>query len=355
MDIKKADWTKWNSKEDHFIETSNISSNLIYGTFSNNVPEVSVMLITYKRADGLKKALESALHQTYSKPYEIVVVDDSGYDEKTDELMKQYCQKYSNIIYYRHEKNLGQYDNWNRACMLCRTEWYCLLHDDDQMSPHYLDELMKCKDKYPNAGLIGSYMETIDERNLNAKKSLVDRLVSIFISLRHGKGIPLTLKDNMHHIFVLSCCLFINRQKALELGGLDDRFFPSSDFVFASKMNYYYQTVFLPLVLSYRGIGENESLKQSVCENSIICGYRLTEAIANTLNYSKDKVEQLASNAAVCAEIGVRGYNSIDYGEIKKQLGMDDSYNLPSKMNRINLLSKLRWGMLLFRSGKSRR
>lgn len=342
-------WNEWNERKNNFNKYKDIKSNLIYGKLSKKVPEVSIMIITYRRADKLKIALDSAINQNYTKNYEIVVCDDSGYDRETDLLMKDYCKKYKNIIYYRHEKNLGQYANWNRACELCRTNWYCLLHDDDMLKDNYLDRLMNSVDD--NVGLIGSYMDTIDNRNIT-KKRFIDSLIDLFIKIRNKKTIKLTINDNINHIFVLSCCLFINKNKAINIGGLDDKYFPSSDFVFASKMNYYYSTKFLPEKLSFRGIGDNESLKQSVCDDSVKCAYQLTKSICKTLNYSDKKAKRKASIAAVISEIGVKGYNDVDYGRVKEKLGMKSIYNNSFIINLINIYSKIMWGLLLFRRGK---
>lgn len=341
-------WSEWPSKNSNFSKIKNISSKIIYGKFTKVVPEYSILIITYKRSDGLKKALESALNQTTEKSYEIIVLDDSGFDDATDKLMKEYCGRYNNIIYYRNEVNLGQYNNWNRACELCRTEWYCLLHDDDMMKPDYLKEMIAISNTYGrNAGLIGCYLDEIDIRNSNKKP--INYFVNAFIKMRRKKPIFLTLNDNLKNIFTLSCCLFINKYKAMELGGLNDNYYPSSDFVFSAKMNKYYSTIFYPNILCYRGVGENESLKKSVCDGSIICAYNLSLQLARDKGYSEKTVKRKASVAAVIAEIGVKGYNNIDYGEVKRGLGMKDIYNKRFVIFLINLYSKLNWGLLLFR------
>ena len=343
-------WEKWKSKENNFLKNSKISSPLIYGTPAKAVPDVSIMIITYKRADGLREALESAIKQDYSLPYEIAVVDDSGFDSDTDELMKEYCSKYPNIMYYRNEENLGQYANWNRACELCRTQWYCLLHDDDMMKSQYLTMCMAAKSGLPSdVGLIGSYMETVDKRSDAASKTLIDKLVDLFIRLRKNKPIHLTTRDNIRHIFVLSCCLFINRDKVIDVGGLDDAYFPSSDFVLASKMNIYHKIVFLPTVLSMRGIGENESLKKSVCNDSIAAAYNLTTELAKEIWKNTKVQKRKASIAAVIAEIGVKGYNDVDYSQLKMSLGMSKTYCSNRVVSLINIYSKLNWGLLLLR------
>lgn len=347
-----VNWNNWNKKSNNFKKYSDIKSNLIYGKLLDKIPDVSIVIITYKRAVGLKRAIDSALNQNFEFPYEIIVCDDSGYDKATDELMKKYCKSHKNIVYYRHEKNLGQYANWNRACELCRTDWYCLLHDDDIIKPDYLKTMFKFCKIYKNAGLIGNYMDTFNFDSEKITNSKIDKLVNAFIKIRRGKPIKLTLQDNIKHIYVSSCCLFINRKKAIEIGGLDDLYFPSSDFAFDAKMNYYYTSYFLPLKLSLRGVGNNESLKQNVCDDSIKCAYKQTFAMCKTLGYSDKKAKRKASYAAVVSEIGVKGYNDVDYGKVKDKLKIKKIYNNKLIILLINLHSKISWGLLLFRRTK---
>lgn len=356
--MKNVDWSKWNAKTNNFKKYSHIKSELIYGKPAKNPNLVSIMIITYKRAHGLKEALDSALAQDYKDNYTITVVDDSGFDKETDELMKQYCKNHSNVIYYRNEKNLGQYANWNRACELCSTEWYCLLHDDDILKKNYLKEATKYIQK-KNIGLLGVYIDVNDTRDESSKSKesltriIFNKIVSLFLTVRRGNGILLSLKDNIKHIYVMNST-FINKSKAMDIGGLDDSYFPSSDFAFSAKMCYYYATGFLPTKLTNKGVGESESMKQSVCNDSIKCSYYQTEAMCKSLGYSKSRQKRKASIAAVISEIGVKGYNNVDYRPIKKELGINNIYNNKIIILLINIYSKLNWGMLLFRSRLSK-
>lgn len=346
---KKIEWAKWNSKENNFEKYSKIKSQIIYGSFSKKIPDVSIMLLTYKRANKLVDALNSALNQDYDKKYEIIVCDDSGFDLETDKLMKKYCEKNKNIIYYRHDKNLGQYANWNRACELSRTKWYCLLHDDDMLKPNYLSLLMNSVTGRDDIGLIGVYEEAHDTRtDVMKKERMIDRLINVFIKLNKGKIIDLSLKDNIKHIYVMNST-FINRKYANNIGGLDDSYYPSSDFAFSAKMAYFYKTYFLPIKLVDKGIGESESLKQSVCDDSLVCAFNQTYQMCKSLGYKEKKCIKKASIATVISEIGVRGYNNVDYGKVKESLGIDKIYNNGIVIELINIYSKINWGLLLFR------
>lgn len=357
--MKKVNWSEWNSKKDNFKKNSHIKSRLIYGKAGTATQLASIVIITYKRAHGLKDALESALSQDYDQAYTITVLDDSGYDQETDDLMRIYCANYKNIAYYRNEKNLGQYANWNRACELSPTKWFCLLHDDDSVKSNYLTEVTKVlrDEKYSDIGLLGVYFDTIDNRKSKSDSlltKLINTFTKIFVELRNKKPIQITLSDNIKLIYTLSCCLMINKEKVFEIGGLDDSYFPSADFILTSKMNYYHATVFLPAFLCNRGIGENESLKKEVCEDSIECAYKHTVAMLDTVDpaMSENTKKRKASFAAVAAEIGVLGYNNIDYSPTKNQLGMNKLYN--SKIIRLIIMvrSRLAWSRLLFRNSE---
>ncbi|MGB4762505.1 MAG: glycosyltransferase family 2 protein [Candidatus Saccharimonas sp.] len=352
--VEKTDWSKWNSKSNNFQKYSHIQSPLVYGKPLKNPGEVSIMILTYKRAHGLKAAVDSALSQEYAAPYTIAVLDDSGFDQETDDLMKEYCQKHDNILYYRHEKNLGQYANWNRACELAPTDWYCLLHDDDILKTNYLTETMRYAKEDSELGLLGVYIDVNDTREGAAEKKVplsrvvFNKITEAFVRFKQDTCIPLTLKDNIKHIYVMNST-FINKQRALEIGGLDDAYFPSSDFAFAAKMSYYHTTGFLPAKLTNKGVGESESLKQSVCDDSIRCAFFQTIEMCKSLGYSERKQLRKASIAAVISEIGVKGYNDVDYGHVKEALGMKKAYNNPLTILAINLYSKFNWGMLIFR------
>ena len=70
---------------------------------------VSVIIPTYKRADRLKKTIESVLDQSYPN-IEIIVVDDndsiSEYRKKTELIMSEYINA-SNVKYIKHSKNMN--------------------------------------------------------------------------------------------------------------------------------------------------------------------------------------------------------------------------------------------------------
>ena len=163
--------TEWDIKKNNLLKNEG-KTKLIYGTKGQESALISIMIPTYRRANLLREALDSALRQTYTGPYQIVVVDNEHLvDFETDRLMKEYCSNNTNICYYRNTENLGMYGNWNKCIELCNTEWYCMLHDDDKLKPEYLEKITEyIKDK-TDASVISVYRENLDLReNKNSNK-----------------------------------------------------------------------------------------------------------------------------------------------------------------------------------------
>ena len=66
---------------------------------------VSVITPVYNAEKYIKKTIDSILNQSY-KNIEIILVDDCSNDA-SQEIIKEYCNKYSNIVYKLQETNMG--------------------------------------------------------------------------------------------------------------------------------------------------------------------------------------------------------------------------------------------------------
>lgn len=110
----------------------NLSSNLLNDLKS--LPLVSVIVTTYNDKENLPRSLNSLLDQIYAN-LEIIVVDDAS-DDGTDEMMKEYIKKYSNVHYYRLSCNLGTYFAKNYGIQKSTGE-YLFFQDSDDISHQY--------------------------------------------------------------------------------------------------------------------------------------------------------------------------------------------------------------------------
>ena len=88
---------------------------------------VSIVIPTHKRPELLKKALESALEQTYPHT-EIIVVDDNSGDN-TEEVVKAFDS--SKVRYFRNGSSLGGAGTRNIGIENSGGEFVAFLDDDD--------------------------------------------------------------------------------------------------------------------------------------------------------------------------------------------------------------------------------
>lgn len=95
--------------------------------------KVSVTIITYNQSRFIRKAIDSALAQQTTFPFEILVGDDCSTDD-TPEIIKQYEQQYpGKVIGVLQTHNLGQNGLLNCLETLKRTrgEYYAIIDGDD--------------------------------------------------------------------------------------------------------------------------------------------------------------------------------------------------------------------------------
>ena len=104
-----------------------------------DLPVISVLIRTHKRAAFLRQALTSVLHQTH-RPIEVVVVED-GSDEG-----QAVCAEFADrldVRYFRITPGRGRSVAGNRALQEARGEWMCFLDDDDLFFADHLEVLLQ--------------------------------------------------------------------------------------------------------------------------------------------------------------------------------------------------------------------
>lgn len=309
MKVNDVNFQEWNSKKNNFSTYEDVKSKLIYGELSEKIPFISVIIPTYKRANLLKFALDSAINQMSFEDYEIIVIDnDCEKDIATDILMKEYCFNNKNIYYYRNEKNIKMYGNWNRCIEICRTQWFCMLHDDDMLKENYFETVVPIIKEHVEIGVLSVYRENLDMRELQdghkkyqkyGKNKITSFIINFLVKLRHGNPINIEMKDCINFFNPLLLCAVFNKQRAMEIGGYDEQYFPVSDLFFIVKMVSYYKVLLLPQYLWYYRYCTNESLNIDTLKKSLWFTRYLIEILAKSSNYSKRKVEEKYSSAVL--------------------------------------------------------
>src|SRR5436853_5775843 len=100
-------------------------------------PLVSVLMTAYNREQFIGEAIESVLSSTY-KNFELIIVDDCSGDS-TVSIAKDYGRKDSRIKVYVNEKNLGDYQNRNKAATYASGKYLKYADSDDKLFPDGLN------------------------------------------------------------------------------------------------------------------------------------------------------------------------------------------------------------------------
>lgn len=100
------------------------------------MPEVSVIIPTYNRAEYVTQAIDSVLAQIYTD-YEIIVIDDGSIDNTREAL-----ETYMNKIHYIYQENAGVSAARNRGILEAQGQWIAFLDSDDEWLPEKLSRQM---------------------------------------------------------------------------------------------------------------------------------------------------------------------------------------------------------------------
>lgn len=116
----------------------------------NNLPLVIVSVITYNHEEFIGECLDSIIAQDYSN-LEIIVADDCSTD-KTQDILKAYQVKYSNIKLILQDKNIGITNNSNSglfAAIKTGAKYIHVFGGDDIMLPRKISKQVKILEEYP--------------------------------------------------------------------------------------------------------------------------------------------------------------------------------------------------------------
>jgi glycosyltransferase involved in cell wall biosynthesis len=107
-------------------------------------------MTAYNRENYIADAIESVLASTYNN-YELVIVDDVSTD-RTVEIAQSFAARDPRVKVYVNEKNLGQFENRNRAARLSKGKYLKYLDSDDLIYPTGLEVLVPMMERFPEAG-----------------------------------------------------------------------------------------------------------------------------------------------------------------------------------------------------------
>jgi len=112
-------------------------------------PLVSICIPTFNRAGMVGKAIDSALAQTYSN-IEILVVDNASQDN-IECVIAGYSDK--RLKFYKNDRNLGLFGNFNRCIELSRGNYIHILHSDDYIDSHFTQTCIDVMQSHPSVAM----------------------------------------------------------------------------------------------------------------------------------------------------------------------------------------------------------
>lgn len=101
--------------------------------------KLSVIIPVYNAEPYLKKCLDSVLTQEY-KNIEVILVND-GSEDNSENIIKEYQSKYSNIIYIRQE-NHGQASARNNGLTHAKGDLISFIDSDDYILPNMFSTMI---------------------------------------------------------------------------------------------------------------------------------------------------------------------------------------------------------------------
>ena len=123
---------------------------------------ISILLPVYGRSELLKTALQSVARQC--NPQWNLLIADDGSDKETQRYIEEWvdARQDERIRWVKRERNLGLFDNLNKAIEESPNEWILLLCSDDILLPNAIDRIQHCIQEWPESQLILSTFESID-------------------------------------------------------------------------------------------------------------------------------------------------------------------------------------------------
>lgn len=266
--------------------------------------DVTIGIPVYKSVDYIRRALESALSQTYPS-IEFLIVDDAGYDgsyEIVEEIKREH-PKGNAIHFISHQNNLGVSASRNQIIDEAQGQYLFFMDSDDVIIENTIELMVQNVHKFDAEIVFGSYekIETSGEKIIYQYPSLQllkeDELASF--AYRKYAGIQ------------ASACNYLVKTSVLREHNL--RFIHTNfweDLVFTFDLvTYINRAVLLPdITYSY------------ICRENSLSHYQQRDSI------SKEEVLQNINAINYLKETSSKLYNKVYYPNRCYNIGMTDIY-----------------------------
>jgi len=214
---------------------------------SASSPIVSVIVANWNGKELLAACLHSLYQQTF-KDFEIIVVDNGSTDGSVELVRKQFSK--ARVIAL--EKNLGFCAANNLGIRQARGKYIALLNNDAELTPRWLEELVKALDANPGIGFCASKILLYDQPHL--ADTCGDYYSRDGLGGKRGHLQEKSLYNEQGEVFGACAGAAIYRRELLEeLGGFDEDFFlahEDTDLSFRVQLRGY-RCLYVPTAIVY--------------------------------------------------------------------------------------------------------
>lgn len=103
-----------------------------------NSNAITVVIPTYKRPDLIKRAVISAINQSYKNI--IINIHDNSEDIETEKILQTILTNDKRVRYFRNKRNLGSIQNFSFGIEQVETDFFCIISDDDFFLPNFFEK-----------------------------------------------------------------------------------------------------------------------------------------------------------------------------------------------------------------------
>jgi glycosyltransferase involved in cell wall biosynthesis len=113
---------------------------------------VTIGLLTYNRADALRRAAASALGQDWPS-IELLICDNASTDD-TEAVCDELARSDARVRVFRHDRNVGAVANFAEVLGRATGEYFMWLADDDWLDPSYVSSCVRLLIEHPDYAIV---------------------------------------------------------------------------------------------------------------------------------------------------------------------------------------------------------
>lgn len=110
------------------------------------VPRVSIGMPVFNGADGICRALDSLLTQSF-QDFELIISDNASTD-LTAEICQEYATRDARIRYVRQPRNIGPFANFDYVLRAAQGELFMWAAHDDKWNPRFIENALSVFDTH---------------------------------------------------------------------------------------------------------------------------------------------------------------------------------------------------------------